>query len=130
MSIRVTDDKLEVRFTRTERAVGILRDVVVPLSAVRDVEVVPSGLAATRGLRAPGYAWPGRRKLLLEHLGFALQISPQHPRPDPGEEQDEAEIAESIRNRVGQRRVGGQQRLRVRGNRQLGDRAQAGAERC
>jgi len=63
MSIRVTGDKLEVRFTRTERVLGFLRDVVVPLSAVRDVEVVPNGLAATRGLRAPGYALPGSRKL-------------------------------------------------------------------
>jgi len=63
MSIRVTDDRLELRFTRTEKALGLLRDVDVPLSAVRDVEVVPNGLAATKGLRAPGYSWPGSRKL-------------------------------------------------------------------
>jgi hypothetical protein len=63
VAIRVTDARLEVRFTRTEKALGLLRDVDVPLSAVRDVDVVPNGLAATRGLRAPGYSWPGSRKL-------------------------------------------------------------------
>jgi hypothetical protein len=59
----MTDDELQVRFSRSEKALGLLRDVDVPLSAVRDVEVVPDGLAATTGLRAPGYAWPGSRKL-------------------------------------------------------------------
>ena len=63
MSMRVTDDKLELRFTRTEKALGVLRDVDVPLSAVRAVEVVPNGLSAPTGLRAPGYALPWSRKL-------------------------------------------------------------------
>ena len=63
MSMRVTDDRLEIRFTRSEKALGLLRDVDVPVAAVRDVEVVRNGLAATSGMRAPGYSWPGSRKI-------------------------------------------------------------------
>lgn len=61
--MRVTDDKLEIRFTRTEKLLGLLRDLDAPFSAVREVEVVPNGLTATTGLRAPGYAMPWSRKL-------------------------------------------------------------------
>jgi hypothetical protein len=32
-------------------------------SAVHHVDVVPDGLVATRGLRAPGFALPGRRRI-------------------------------------------------------------------
>jgi len=63
MSLRVTGDRLELRFTLAEKALGLLRDVDVPLAAVRDVELVTDGLAATRGVRAPGYSLPWRRKL-------------------------------------------------------------------
>ena len=63
MTLRMTDDRLQIRFAPTEKALGLLRDVDVPFSAVRDVEVVPNGLAATTGVRAPGYAWPWSRKL-------------------------------------------------------------------
>jgi len=63
MSMRVTVDRLELRFTRTEKLLGLLRDLDVPLSAVRQVEIVPNGLTATTGLRAPGYALPWSRKL-------------------------------------------------------------------
>jgi len=54
---------LSLRLTRGEKIAGLLRDVEVPLSAVRDVEVVPSGLSATTGLRAPGLGLPGLRKI-------------------------------------------------------------------
>jgi hypothetical protein len=57
MSMRVTDDRLEIRLIPTEKVLGLLRDVDAPLSAVGDVEVVPNGLTATTGLRAPGYSW-------------------------------------------------------------------------
>lgn len=50
-----------VRLTRFEKIAGLLRDVDVPLSAVRDVTVVTDALAATRGLRAPGLGLPGLR---------------------------------------------------------------------
>lgn len=58
-----TPTTLVVRLTRAEKIAGLLRDVEVPLSAVRDVEVVPDPLVAMRGLRAPGLALPGVRKV-------------------------------------------------------------------
>jgi hypothetical protein len=63
MEPRLTDDHLEIRFTPLERVLGLLRDARVPLSAVRSVEVVPDGMGAVRGLRAPGLAVPGLRRL-------------------------------------------------------------------
>ena len=63
MTLRVTDENLQIRFTPTEKVVGLLKDTDVPYSAVRGVEVVTNGLAATTGVRAPGYSWPWSRKL-------------------------------------------------------------------
>ena len=62
-TLQLTDKILTVRLTRAEKFWGLLRDVEVPRSAVRDVEVVADGLAAARGLRAPGLGLPGRRKI-------------------------------------------------------------------
>ena len=62
-TIAVHDSMLTVAFTTTEKVAGLLRDQHIPLSAIRAVDVVPDGLAAVRGLRAPGLALPGRRKL-------------------------------------------------------------------
>ena len=60
---RVDDATLTVSFTTAEKVAGLLRDQRIPLTAVGAVEVVPDGLRAVRGLRAPGLALPGRRKL-------------------------------------------------------------------
>ncbi len=60
-TIEMTSGTLRVSLTRTEKVLGLLRDLEVPLSAVRSVTVVPDGLAAARGLRAPGLGLPGRR---------------------------------------------------------------------
>ncbi|SDC79763.1 hypothetical protein SAMN05660690_2592 [Geodermatophilus telluris] len=60
-TIRATAETLTVTLTRAEKVLGLLRDLEVPLSAVRSVEVVPDGIAATRGLRAPGLGLPGLR---------------------------------------------------------------------
>jgi hypothetical protein len=62
-TILIHDDTLTVSFTFAEKVAGLLRNQQIPLSAVRDVEMVPDGLAAARGLRAPGLGLPGRRKL-------------------------------------------------------------------
>ena len=62
-TIHLSHDTLTVRLARLTRLAGLLRDQVVPLTAVTAVEVVPDGLAAARGLRAPGLALPGRRKV-------------------------------------------------------------------
>lgn len=60
---QLTPTTLTVRLTRREKLAGLLRDVTVPLSAVREVELVPDPLTAMRGLRAPGLALPGVRKV-------------------------------------------------------------------
>ncbi|MGY1815046.1 hypothetical protein [Blastococcus sp. SYSU D00820] len=61
--IETTTSSLRVTLSRAERIAGLLRDLEVPLGAVRGVEVVPDGLTAARGLRAPGLGLPGRRKI-------------------------------------------------------------------
>ena len=62
-TIIIDDSTLRVAFTTREKIAGLLRDQRLPLSAVRAVEVVPDGVAATRGLRAPGLALPGLRNI-------------------------------------------------------------------
>ena len=61
--LQVTPPTLSVRLTRGEKIAGLIRDVDVPLSAIRAVEVVPDPLAGLRGLRAPGLALPGVRMI-------------------------------------------------------------------
>jgi hypothetical protein len=62
-TLQLTDSTLTVSLTRAEKIAGLLRDVEVPRSAVRAVEVVPDPLTELRGLRAPGLALPGIRKI-------------------------------------------------------------------
>jgi hypothetical protein len=62
-TVQLTPDTVTVRFTRAEKIAGLLRDTAIPRSAVRSVEVVAEPLGALRGLRAPGLALPGRRKI-------------------------------------------------------------------
>ncbi len=62
-TVTTTPQTLTVTLSRSERVLGLLRDLEVPRSAVQAVEVVPDGLAATRGWRAPGLGLPGRRHI-------------------------------------------------------------------
>lgn len=62
-TLTLTPDHLTVTFTRAEKIGGLIRDVQVPRRAVVTATVVPDGVAAARGLRAPGLAIPGRRKV-------------------------------------------------------------------
>ena len=62
-TVRVTPSTLHVSFTRGEKLMGLLRDFETPLSTVTAVDVLPDGLAAARGIRAPGLALPNVRKL-------------------------------------------------------------------
>ncbi|MGY1737079.1 hypothetical protein ACI79L_13595 [Geodermatophilus sp. SYSU D00684] len=62
-TVTTTSQTLRITLTPAEKVLGLLRDLEVPLTAVRTAEVVPDGLAAARGLRAPGLGVPGRRKI-------------------------------------------------------------------
>ncbi|WP_104523630.1 hypothetical protein [Blastococcus atacamensis] len=62
-SILVSDEALTVRLPLVSRIAGVLGEQVVPRSAITGADVVTDGLAAARGLRAPGLAIPGRREI-------------------------------------------------------------------
>ncbi|MGY1718971.1 hypothetical protein ACI8AG_07985 [Blastococcus sp. SYSU DS0552] len=62
-TLQLTPSTVAVRLTLGEKIAGLLRDVEVPRSAVGSAEVVADALPATRGLRAPGLALPGARKI-------------------------------------------------------------------
>ena len=62
-TITVGPHGVRVQFTGVERVLGLVRDLEIPLSAVRSVAVAEDGLSAASGMRAPGLAWPGMRKL-------------------------------------------------------------------
>jgi hypothetical protein len=62
-TIDLTPQTLTVRFTTAEHVGGLIRDITVPRSAVSSVAVEPDGIHAVGGLRAPGLALPGRRKV-------------------------------------------------------------------
>jgi hypothetical protein len=60
-TITINQDTLQLRLSRFEKVLGLVRDQDVPLSAVTSARVEPDGLAAVRGLRAPGLGLPGLR---------------------------------------------------------------------
>ena len=60
---QLTATTLTVHLSTGEKIAGLLRDVEVPLSAIRAVEPVTDPLTAMCGLRAPGLALPGVRKV-------------------------------------------------------------------
>lgn len=62
-SINLTSDTLQIAFSTREKVAGLLRDITVPLADIVSVAVEPDGLRAARGIRAPGLALPGRRKI-------------------------------------------------------------------
>ncbi|MCZ2860853.1 hypothetical protein [Blastococcus sp. VKM Ac-2987] len=59
----VTAELLRVHFHPAEKIAGLLRDLEIPITAVRSVDVVPDGLRAAVGIRAPGLGVPGLRKI-------------------------------------------------------------------
>ena len=59
-TISLRQDRLSVRFTRTEKVLGLVRDHSFPLASVTSTRVEEVGLQAVRGLRAPGLGLPGR----------------------------------------------------------------------
>jgi pimeloyl-ACP methyl ester carboxylesterase len=61
--IVVAGNGLQIQLTRGEQVAGLRSGVTVPMAQVRAVRVVPDGLLAARGLRAPGLGVPGVRKI-------------------------------------------------------------------
>ncbi len=61
--LTLTQDTLQLRFTTTEKVLGLVRDHEFPRSAIASARVEQDGLAAVRGLRAPGLGLPGIRKI-------------------------------------------------------------------
>jgi hypothetical protein len=59
-TVTITSGTLQVRFTTTEKVLGLVRDREFPLSSVKSVHVEANGLATVRGVRAPGLGIPGR----------------------------------------------------------------------
>ena len=61
--LTLTDTQVQLRFTTAEKVLGLVRDRDVPRTAVTSARVEQDGLAAVRGLRAPGLGLPGLRKI-------------------------------------------------------------------
>jgi hypothetical protein len=62
-TVSISAEQLVIELTTAEKIAGLHGDVRVPVSAVTSVEIVPDALSAVRGLRAPGLALPGIRKV-------------------------------------------------------------------
>jgi hypothetical protein len=62
-TVDLTADRLRIRLSLGEKIAGLHGDLDLPRSDIRAAEVVPDGLAAVTGLRAPGLAIPGRVKM-------------------------------------------------------------------
>jgi hypothetical protein len=62
-TVTITSGELLVELSPAEKVAGLRGDLRFPLSAVTAVEVVPDALSAAHGLRAPGLALPGIRKI-------------------------------------------------------------------
>lgn len=80
-TVTATPRTLTVSLSRVERVLGLLRDLEVPRSAVRTVEVVPDGPAATRGLRAPGLGLPWRKIGTWRERGAKTLVSVRRGQP-------------------------------------------------
>ncbi len=68
-TVHLTDTVLAVRFSRSEKLAGLLRDFDVSLSGVRAACVEPDGMAAATGMRAPGLGIPGLAKIGIWRRG-------------------------------------------------------------
>jgi uncharacterized protein len=62
-TVQLSSGTIAVRLAGFERVAGLLGDLDVPIASVVSAVAVSNGLRATRGLRAPGLAVPGRVKI-------------------------------------------------------------------
>lgn len=61
--LNITSSTVGVEFTFAEKILGLLRDFTVHRDQVLAATVHADPLAIVRGLRAPGFAVPGRRRI-------------------------------------------------------------------
>jgi hypothetical protein len=61
--VELSPSTLAIRLSRWEKVAGFLRDLDVPRDRIRSARAVDDGLAAVRGIRAPGLALPGVAKI-------------------------------------------------------------------
>ncbi len=80
-TLTTTPQTLSVTLTRSEKLWGLLRDLEVPRSAVRSVDVVPDGVAAAGGLRAPGLGLPSRKVGTWRRRGEKTLVSVRRGQP-------------------------------------------------
>lgn len=66
--IEVDQQAVHVHFTRSEKALGLLRDLTVPRSSIVDVELTPDSRSAVRGWWRTGTSIPR-----LLHVGVWRQ---------------------------------------------------------
>lgn len=62
-TISISDTDVTISFTTGEKVGGLVRDQRFPLSSITSAEVVAPAVGAPKGLRAPGLALPGLRKV-------------------------------------------------------------------
>ncbi|MDN4611548.1 alpha/beta hydrolase [Arthrobacter burdickii] len=61
--LTVSGGRLGLRFESVEKALGLVQDLSVPVSAVVSVAVTDAPFSVAKGLRAPGFALPGRTRI-------------------------------------------------------------------
>ena len=91
-SLVLTDDRVDVRFTTTEKVMGLVRDVSVPRAAVVDAAVVQSwrevrgmrvGLGLPRTRLIGTWRWKGHRQLVDLRRGVpAIRVTLRESRYD------------------------------------------------
>lgn len=62
-TVAVTDQAVEIRLSLAEKVAALHGDLRLPRRSIRTATVVADGLAATRGLKAPGLSLPGRVRI-------------------------------------------------------------------
>ena len=80
-SVTTTPTQLVVSFTPWEKLAGLVRDLTVDRSAVTSVEPLTDGVAAVRGLRAPGLGLPSVRVGTWRRRGAKSLVSVRRHRP-------------------------------------------------
>ena len=79
--LHVRPPVLSLELTRTEKVLGLLRDVEIPLSAVRDAKVVDDAVGTPRGWRV-GLGLPGLRRIgIWRHTGQKTLVSVRRGQP-------------------------------------------------